>query len=129
MDCEEEKSLSDFYGYSARDSKRPYCKSCTKKRAAGWRKENPKAVFRWKLKRSYGITPERLEQMQTEQEGLCKICKQKCKVKRRLSIDHDHTTKKVRGLLCGNCNHGLGHFRDSPDLLRAAAEYIENSRK
>ena len=44
---------------------------------------------------------------------------------RQLAIDHDHRTGDVRGALCNRCNLGLGHFRDSPELLRFAALYLE----
>lgn len=44
---------------------------------------------------------------------------------RRLTIDHDHESGQVRGVLCNKCNAGLGMFRDRPDLLREAADYIE----
>lgn len=50
-----------------------------------------------------------------------------CGAEEKLVVDHDHTTGKVRGLLCGHCNRGLGHFRDSPVLLEFAAQYIHAS--
>lgn len=45
-----------------------------------------------------------------------------------LSVDHCHKTLKVRGLLCGNCNRGLGLLQDNPDFLRKAADYIEKNK-
>ena len=47
-----------------------------------------------------------------------------CGTPGELVVDHDHTTGKVRGLLCSHCNRGLGHFRDSPMLLEFAAQYL-----
>jgi hypothetical protein len=61
--------------------------------------------------------------MVSKQGGICAICRE-TKIDR---IDHDHKTGKVRGLLCHCCNAALGLFRDLPDRLRAAAEYLENA--
>jgi hypothetical protein len=68
--------------------------------------------------------------MLVRQGGGCAICRRD-NGKRLLAVDHDHACcpgertcgKCVRGLLCDGCNHGLGKFRDDPELLRRAAEY------
>ena len=73
------------------------------------------------LSAKYGITQEEYEAMLSNQGHVCWICKEKGK--RRLTIDHDHETGKIRGLLCCNCNFGLGFFNDDPGLLRRAAQY------
>jgi len=73
--------------------------------------------------KKYGLTVEQHQQLLAEQNGLCRICEEP--FGRFIHIDHDHGTGRVRGLLCHKCNVGLGHFRDDPQLLRAAAEYIE----
>jgi hypothetical protein len=48
--------------------------------------------------------------------------------KLRLNVDHCHVTGKVRGILCNSCNNGLGRFRDNPDLLLKAADYLQQAR-
>lgn len=58
------------------------------------------------------------------QGGVCAICGAPPKPNRRLSIDHDHDTAKVRGLLCTACNWALGRFRDDPVRFDRAAEYL-----
>ena len=77
--------------------------------------------------RNYGLTPEQVQQMLEAQGGVCVICHKLCKSGNRLAIDHCHTTQKVRGMLCGNCNRGLGSYLDSPELLRRAALYLERA--
>jgi len=57
--------------------------------------------------------------------GACAICGEREVGGRRLAVDHDHATGCYRGLLCMNCNMAIGKFRDRPDLLRKAADYLE----
>jgi Recombination endonuclease VII len=74
--------------------------------------------------RRYGITPEEYDQLAEEQAGGCAICGEPCKTRRVLSVDHDHTTGAVRGLLCDSHNKAIGLFCDDPTLLMAAAAYL-----
>lgn len=83
------------------------------------------------LMRSFGMSLEQYNDMLTAQGHVCRICGSKeihsrAGTPRSLSVDHCHTTGEVRGILCHNCNHGLGNFRDNPEFLRAAAQYIEH---
>jgi hypothetical protein len=83
--------------------------------------------------RRYGITLEQYQEMLARQAGLCTLCGEPpdpdgIKASSRLHVDHDHVTGAVRELLCNRCNMGVGYFRDDPDLLHAAAEYIERHR-
>lgn len=60
--------------------------------------------------------------------GACWICKEPESVPNRsLAVDHDHTTGAVRGFLCTRCNHVLGRMQDSPELLRTAADYLDQA--
>ncbi len=75
----------------------------------------------------YGLTVEQYDDILIQQNCVCAICgkPEKSSSKGVLSIDHDHTTGKVRGLLCDTCNSGLGHFYDSIDLLQGAMLYLK----
>mgnify|MGYP001557048711 FL=1 len=75
--------------------------------------------------RKYGLTIETFEAMHQAQGGKCAICQTQLGEGRRLHVDHCHKTGAVRALLCDKCNVGLGAFKDSPELLRSAARYIE----
>jgi hypothetical protein len=81
------------------------------------------------LERSFGITMDDYDRMLEDQKGVCAICGLPETTRRkgtllRLSVDHCHTTGKVRALLCGYCNPALGAFKDSPALLNKAIEYL-----
>ena len=80
------------------------------------------------LKRNYNITLEEYDRLLDEQDGVCAICGGINSNGRRLSVDHDHDTGKIRGLLCGNCNVGIGHLQDDPEVLAAAIGYILKHR-
>lgn len=81
-----------------------------------------------------GLGEEAYSEMLAAQDGLCAICGcietvlDRTGKPKKLSVDHCHTSITIRGLLCSSCNHGLGSFVDSPERLRAAAEYLERSR-
>ena len=78
-------------------------------------------------KRRSGITKTEFEHLWEIQGGLCALCREP--VGHNAHADHDHKTKRIRGLLCSGCNLGLGHFRDNPFVLRLAATYIERYRE
>lgn len=80
-----------------------------------------------KLRRNYGLDLAEYFRMYGTQHGCCKLCGQEPPDGQALVVDHCHESGKVRALLCSHCNLGLGHFRDNPDLLRAAAQYVTNS--
>lgn len=76
--------------------------------------------YRWELRKQLSI--------ESPAPGRCEICgAEERLLKRQLCIDHNHETDIVRGLLCGSCNMGLGHFRDSLKLLQAAQEYLQRT--
>lgn len=91
-----------------------------------WAEANPdkkqEIGQRSRLKK-YGLTLEQYHAMLQAQDGRCHICKELFGT--LIHVDHDHQNGAVRGLLCHKCNVGLGHFRDDPELLRAAAAYLE----
>jgi len=85
---------------------------------------------------SYGITLEQYEAMLKSQNSVCMICKKE-EVHRnnqntgvsRLSVDHCHSTGKIRGILCTKCNTGLGSFKDNIELLTKAIQYLKGELK
>lgn len=96
--------------------------------ARTWRAANPDKQRNYFLKATYGITLEAYESLFKSQEGKCKICGQEFPDE-TLVVDHDHQTGAVRGLLCNNCNTGIGYLRDSPDLLLKAIAYLKEHGK
>lgn len=84
------------------------------------------------LKDRYGITQQIYDDLLKEQKGVCAICNNietringLSKKSNVLSVDHNHITGKVRGLLCHLCNSAIGKLRDSSNLLRKAADYLD----
>lgn len=73
--------------------------------------------------KAYGISREAQLAMLADQGGLCAICGNPPR-SRGLSIDHNHATGEVRGMLCGPCNRAIGLFRDDPSLLLKAVQYL-----
>lgn len=74
----------------------------------------------------YGLLRETFHLMYRKQQGRCAICFIKMNTSRNCCIDHDHKTGQVRGLLCAQCNLGLGCFKDNPRNLAFALVYLES---
>jgi hypothetical protein len=117
-------------GYWAKKSAEGYWPEYQKSHKPERNSQSRKAM----LKRQYGMTPEDYEQMFDEQQGLCALCLRPETdtypngVVKRLCVDHDHETGRVRGLLCRACNVGMGLFGESAEMLRRAADHIDYHR-
>lgn len=149
--CQELKPENDFYkirqrGFEYRDSK---CDSCRKryhaKYATKWyrehREDHRKQMVKWKkenherhsflmwrshIKRKYGLSPEEYNRLIGD-EPRCAICESTNFNGRRPLVDHCHTTGKVRGLLCVNCNHAIERIENVPDWCEKAKAYLANA--
>ncbi len=84
-----------------------------------------RAQYLWK---KYRLTLEDYDRMLEAQQGRCAICRRRPR-KFLLCVDHDHKTKKVRGLLCIRCNRGLGSIGDSLERVMKFVEYLENAER
>lgn len=119
--------------YNARERSRLW-RLCNVERSRqnsnNYQKNNPEKVLEWRLKK-YNLTYEEYNKIYKSQNGRCAICGYKVKgmqTGKRLCVDHDKDTGKVRGLLCGSCNVGLGHFEHSRKLLKNAIGYLTENR-
>jgi|ERR1700690_523045 len=110
-----EANREHYRDYMKKYHKEWYIKN--KQRACGQGRERH-------LKTKYGIEEADVEQLLRAQQGRCAICRKMLLWGSFTHVDHDHETHRIRGLLCVNCNTGLGQFFDRPELLRAAAEYL-----
>lgn len=108
----------------------PY--SDPKERRAYERRNRAKLADQLKC-RTYGLSQEQLDVLRIAQNNRCAICQHKLQARRSEGpyvehVDHDHKTGRVRALLCGKCNRGIGCFDENPDLLRDAIDYLEATR-
>lgn len=135
ISCQNVKNFTQFpHSKKSVDGCFPYCKDCNNKRVKTWRTNYPEkakeTARKDNLKSSYGISLEKYNELFTTQDGKCAICKKhQSELTKALAVDHCHTTKKVRGLLCTNCNIGVGNLQDNEEILRAALEYLKYNRE
>lgn len=103
------------------------CKPCAREVSKQWQKDHPKAYRFTVLKHKYGITEEQYTAMLVKQQNACVLCGSTfIEVPR---VDHDHETGKVRELLCGICNSGLGYFKDNIQTLENAIAYLRKHKE
>lgn len=89
------------------------------------RPQRPSIKRRSRLLHQYGLTPESFAARLASQGGVCAICGTAEPGRKGWAVDHCHAQGHVRGVLCGACNLGLGKFRDDPEVLRRAADYLD----
>ena len=108
MCCKLDKSLSEFHKHKGRKQDvTDCCKIC----------RNTLIV-----EKRYNLCEGCLDEMKIEQDNKCAICNSQFNI---LAVDHCHVTGNVRGLLCNNCNNGLGRFKDNKQFLENAIKYLE----
>jgi Recombination endonuclease VII len=96
-------------------------------RARAYHATHPEARRRYALA-IYNLTPDAFNILLEVQNGACAICAAPLGSGHSTNVDHDHATGRVRGLLCGHCNRGLGGFRDVPEHLLAAISYLKKGK-
>ena len=138
--CKERKEFTEFgLSKKGKNNLDSWCIPCKKERRKAWnrlhkdsirenRKNDPKRIAKERdrmLRRTYGIGQEQYDQMFRSQDGKCAIClTHQDNFKKKLSVDHNHLTGAVRGLLCFGCNSLLGCARDSRKILESADTYL-----
>jgi hypothetical protein len=134
--CNSVKSVTEFWKAAHQiGGLQGRCKLCSRAHTASYREENRQETNRHAAnshrRKRLGMRPEDYDALLTKQGGLCAICRRpehyfhKDGVPRALAVDHHHGSGVIRGLLCGDCNRGLGFFGDSAERLRGAAAFID----
>lgn len=122
LECPEEKKAKRAKYYAEN-------KEREKKNMQRWYRLNRREKDSYSNKRFlrlyYKMSEEDYEKRYKEQNGCCAICKGNNLSGRRLSVDHNHATGYIRGLLCGNCNLGIGNFKDNVEFFKTAIEYLQ----
>ncbi len=139
--CKKEKEITLFYKRKEyTDGLDCYCKECKNKKSREhywnnieanreyhrlYKLRNKEKRQKWILKDLYNLPIEKYNDMFIEQGGRCAICgKHQVEFKKKLCVDHNHETGKIRGLLCNKCNSLLGYAGESPDVLHNAVKYL-----
>ena len=129
--CQEHKPLEGYYSCpTMKSGYRSSCIECSKESSKRFKK-SPEQIKAGHLKHDYGLTVEEYAKMYKEQDGLCAICGKPETVRNHshvisaLAVDHNHETGRVRGLLCSNCNKGIGNLKEDETILLNAIEYLK----
>lgn len=129
--CGELKTLSEYSHKRAKGRPpglQPRCKVCAAQDTREWNIKNKASARNRYLLYKYGITEVQYLEMLAKQQNCCAICGTQFSDVWGADapvVDHCHATGNVRGLLCNECNRGLGYFHDNPEALTNAASYIK----
>lgn len=116
-------------GHDERYTANNGCAHCDRKRKRDRYAANPEHFRQAERKTRYGIEPAEFDALWVRQSGLCAICSEGLtRGVRGFALDHEHSTGRVRGLLCPPCNTGIGLLREDPAIFTAAVAYLEQHR-
>jgi hypothetical protein len=128
--CGKGKPTAEFWKEPRhRDGFASLCKTCFEEGRKAYRKANPEKALNQSLRDRFGITLDEYKAKLLQQRGVCAICghpetaafRDKIKM---LSVDHNHKTGQIRGLLCDQCNRALGAAKEDPHILDSAIRYL-----
>ena len=137
--CDTVQPIEEFHRQGR--YRRSWCRTCVKVYFVEYREKNGDRLKAWGrdytaknrsrraaylVRRKFGLTQAQVATLITHQGAACPICGVSLDSDMRTPIDHDHTTGLVRGVLCSQCNLGLGLFADDPARLQAAIEYLSS---
>lgn len=123
--CGDLKPFSEFHKAASHPSGlRSQCKSCAREYSVARYAKNKQYYADYRIKQRYGLSPYEYSVLESQQKGACRIC---LAPNKPLVVDHDHATGVVRGLLCRECNIGIGMLNDSVIKVSAALEYLKES--
>lgn len=122
---EESRALAREYGKKQRE----LYPETVKAKALKWYHDNQSRAWEHRRKTKFGLAFGEFDRMLEVQNHQCLVCEIPFDDKDKPHIDHDHETGIVRGLLCRQCNWGIGHFKDNPFILRRALAYITKWNK
>jgi hypothetical protein len=125
IDCKLELPHSKFYIRNNRKIRiESRCKDCASIKKKQYRLNNKEMIRAQNKRRVPGWDIDRYNEYLKLQENKCGICGTTKYTNRDWSADHCHITNKPRGLLCIRCNAGLGYFKDNPEYLQSAINYL-----
>jgi Recombination endonuclease VII len=127
--CKVEYPLDNYTKHTkTKDGKAEICRSCNKTRSRAWYVKNKKKANASsranQVNHRFGITIDTYDVLLAGSDT-CEICEKQVPLEKR-ELDHNHDTMEIRGVLCGGCNRGLGHFGDCPDKLEKASRYLHD---
>ena len=130
--CKIDKPEKDYYIRKNRPNGKgrlSECKECMKSRVMNRYNKDPDLVNDKRAAKLYGITLEQVQEMREQSGGVCGICNREGKHHhKRLVIDHDHKTGKVRGLICSSCNSMIGWCGEDTQTLQNLIEYLNRNK-
>jgi DNA-directed RNA polymerase subunit RPC12/RpoP len=131
--CLQELPIDSFNFQSNKKYRQVHCRSCYSKRQLArqtpeQKKRNSDWIIDWHYRKRYGVTKQFFYELAAKQENKCAICNCHLEFKgtkgKAASLDHNHLTGEIRGVLCGSCNKALGLLQDNVEVLQKAIIYL-----